>query len=116
MPLVPTNATSARQWLLAALPDEQIRKYWAQMQDESYMAFLDMVALDRPKPAKVKTPVLVLGVARDNMLNPSEIEATARAYNTQSEIIPNVAHNSMLESRWQAVAERILVWLKERKL
>ena len=80
------------------------------------MAFLDMVALDFPKPAKVKTPLLILGVGRDNMLRPSEIEATARAYNTRSEIIVDVAHNSMLEPRWQAVTDRILVWLKERKL
>ena len=69
------------------------------------MTYLDMVALDLPKPAKVRTPLLVLGVARDNMLKPSEIEATARAYNTQAEIISDVAHNSMLELRWQAVAE-----------
>jgi hypothetical protein len=48
------------------------------------------------------------------MLKPREIEATARAYHTQSEIIPDVAHNSMLERRWQTVAERILVWLRER--
>jgi hypothetical protein len=25
-----------------------------------------------------------------------------------------VAHNSMLEQRWEAVAERILAWLMER--
>jgi len=50
------------------------------------------------------------------MLKPGEIEATARAYNTQAEIIDDVAHNSMLEQNWQAVAERILVWLKEREL
>ena len=80
------------------------------------MAMLDMVALDLPKPAKVKTPLLVLGAERDNMLKPHEIEATARAYNTQAEIIPGVAHNSMLELHWQAVAERILAWLEERKL
>ena len=79
------------------------------------MAFVDMVALDLPKPAKVKTPLLVLGAARDKMISPREIEATARAYNTQAEIIPDVAHNSMLELRWQSVAERILAWLNERQ-
>jgi alpha-beta hydrolase superfamily lysophospholipase len=84
------------------------------MQDESYLAFLDMVALNLPRPAKVKTPMLVLGAARDNMLAPHEIEATARAYNTQAQIISDVAHSSMLERRWEAVAERILVWLRER--
>jgi alpha-beta hydrolase superfamily lysophospholipase len=95
------------------MPDEQLLEYWKQMQDDSYMAYLDMVALDLPKPAKVKTPLLVLGVGGDNMIKPSEIKATARAYNAQSEIIADVAHNSMLESRWQSVAERILVWLKK---
>ena len=60
--------------------------------------------------------MLVLGAARDNMLKPGEIKATARAYHTQSEIVADVAHNSMLEPRWQNVAERILVWLNEIQL
>jgi hypothetical protein len=50
------------------------------------------------------------------MIAPGEIEATGRAYHTHSEIIADVAHNSMLELGWQAVAERILVWLNERNL
>lgn len=115
-PFVATPRLAREAFFSDDLADDQLLEYWKQMQDESFMAFLDMVALDLPKPAKVKTPLLVLGVARDNMLKPSEIEATARAYNTQSEIIADVAHNSMLEPRWQAVAERILAWLKERKL
>lgn len=96
------------------LPHEQLVKYWKQTQDDSFMAFLDMVALDLPKPAKVKTPLLILGAARDNMIAPREVEATARAYNTHAEIIPDVAHNSMLEQRWESVAERILIWLNEQ--
>jgi hypothetical protein len=79
------------------------------------MAFLDMVALELPKPANVKTPRLVWGIGSDNMLDPNEIAATARAYNAQSEIIPDVAHNSMLETGWQTVVERIMVCLKEGK-
>ena len=100
----------------ADFPDEELQGYWRLMQDESYMAFLDMVALNLPRPVKVKTPLLILGAARDNMLTPGEIEATALAYHTQFEIIPGVAHNSMLEQRWRTVAERILDWLKGRKL
>lgn len=98
------------------LPEEQLVEYWKQTQDDSFMAFLDMVALDLPKPEKVKTPLLVLGAARDNMIGPREVEATARAYKTHAEIIPDVAHNSMLELRWQTVAERILGWLNENNL
>ena len=115
-PLVATPQLAREAFFSEELPEEQLVAYWKQMQDDSFIAFLDMVALDQPKPEKVKTPMLVLGVAQDNMLKPSEIETTARAYKTQAEIIAGVAHNSMLEPRWQAVAERILVWLKERKL
>jgi pimeloyl-ACP methyl ester carboxylesterase len=114
-PLVSTPALAREAFFSEDLPEEQLLAYWKQMQDDSYMAYLDMVALDLPKPVKVKTPMLVLGVERDNMLSGSEIEATARAYNTQAEIIPGVAHNSMLEQRWQSVAERILGWLDERQ-
>jgi alpha-beta hydrolase superfamily lysophospholipase len=115
-PLVATPQLAREAFFSEELPEEQLVGYWKQMQDDSFMAFLDMVALDLPKPEKVKTPMLVLGVARDNMLKPGEIEATARAYNTRSEIIADVAHNSMLEPRWQNVAERILVWLNELQL
>lgn len=116
LPVIATPELAREAFFSADLPDDELRAYWQRMQDESYMAFLDMVALDLPHPAKVKTPLFILGAARDNMLRPSEIEATARAYHTQCEIVPDVAHNSMLELRWQTVAERILVWLNERKL
>jgi len=115
-PLVGTPQLAREAFFSDDLPDEQLAAYWKQMQEESYRAFLDMVVLDLPKPARVKTPMLVLGAMRDNMLMPSEIRETALAYNTQAEIIAGVAHNSMLETGWQAVAERILAWLNEREL
>lgn len=113
-PVIATPALAREAFFSPDVPDERVRAYWSLMQDESYLALLDMIALDRPKPARVETPLLVLGAARDNMLAPLEIEATARAYRTRFEIIPEVAHNSMLEARWESVAERILVWLQER--
>jgi len=115
-PVIASPQLAREAFFSPDFPDDQLRAYWHLMENESYMAFLDMVALDLPKPVKVKTPLLILGAARDNMLNPSEIEASAKAYNTKAEILPDVAHNSMLELRWQTVAERILVWLKEREL
>ena len=112
-PLIATPQLVGEAFFSKDLPEEQLLEFWKQTQDDSFMAFLDMVALDLPKPAKVKTPLFVLGVARDNMIAPREIEATARAYNTQAHIVPNVAHNSMLEPGWQSVADRILTWLNE---
>ncbi len=116
LPFIATPQLVGEAFFSNDLPEEQLVEYWKQTQDDSYMAFLDMVALDLPKPEKVKTPLLILGAARDNMIGSREIEATAHAYNTQAEIIPGVAHNSMLEQNWQAAAERILVWLEGREL
>jgi pimeloyl-ACP methyl ester carboxylesterase len=115
LPVIATPPLAREAFFSPDFPDEELLTYWKKMQDESYMALLDMVALDRPEPAKVKAPMLVLGAARDNMLKPREIEATAKSYHTQAEIIPDVAHNSMLEQRWMSVAERILAWLNARE-
>lgn len=112
-PLIATPQLVSEAFFSNDLPEEQLLEFWKQTQTDSYMAFLDMVALDLPKPSKVKIPLLVLGAARDNMISPKEIEATAKAYNTQAHIVPDVAHNSMLEQRWQSVADRILTWLNE---
>jgi pimeloyl-ACP methyl ester carboxylesterase len=113
-PLIATPDLAREAFYAKDLPEEQMVAFWKQMQDDSFRAFLDMVALDLPKPAKVKTPVLVLGVGLDNMIRPNEIEVTARAYHTRAVIIPGVAHNSMLDPRWQAVAECILAWITNR--
>ncbi len=113
MPFIATPELARDAFFSSDLPDRELLAYWKQMQDDSFMAFLDMIALDLPKPAKVKTPLLVLGAAQDSMIAPDEIEATARAFNTKAEIIPGVAHNSMLELRWKSVADRILSWLED---
>jgi alpha-beta hydrolase superfamily lysophospholipase len=113
LPLIASPELVGEAFFSDDLPEAQLLEYWKQTQDDSFIAFLDMVALDLPRPEKVKTPLLVLGVGRDNMIAPREIEATARAYNTHAEIIPHVAHNSMLDPRWQSVADRILTWLNE---
>jgi pimeloyl-ACP methyl ester carboxylesterase len=115
-PVIASPELAREAFFSADFPDEELRTYWKLMQNESYMALLDMVVFDLPRPEKVRTSMLVLGAARDNMLKPAEIEATARAYHTQAEIIPGVAHNSMLETRWESVATRILTWLRARHL
>jgi pimeloyl-ACP methyl ester carboxylesterase len=85
LPFIATPQLVGEAFFSKDLPEEQLLDYWKQTQDDSFRAFLDMVALDLPKPEKVKTPLLVLGAARDNMIGPREIEATARAYNTQAD-------------------------------
>ncbi len=109
--LVETPELAREAFFSPDVPETSLERYWQLMQDESFMALLDMVVLDLPRPDRVKSPLLVLGAGRETMLSREDIEATARAYHAPCEIIPGVAHNSMLEQQWESVAERILAWL-----
>jgi alpha-beta hydrolase superfamily lysophospholipase len=114
--IVSTASLAREAFFSADVPSDQLDKYFAQLQDESFLAFLDMIAFSLPRPQKVQVPMLVLGAERDTIFSPDEIRATARAYHTQAEIFPNMAHDMMLEAGWKSVADRILGWLQERNL
>lgn len=103
----------AREFLFSAdMPKEKLQRYHQQIQEESYLGFLDMLLLDLPKPKKVpQTPMIVVGGTDDAIFTVQEFEKTARAYNADIEIFPGMAHDVMLEAEWETVAERITGWL-----
>jgi pimeloyl-ACP methyl ester carboxylesterase len=115
-PIIGTPSLAGEAFFSPEMPTERRDNYFGRMQDESYLAFLDMLALNLPSPKKVDVPLLVLGAERDFMFSRSEVEATARAYKTRAEFFPNMAHDMMLEAGWQSVADRILRWLGDRGL
>lgn len=112
--------TLAREALFSpSLPPETLDRHFMRLQEESYSAGLDTALFNLPVPDKIRAlalPMLVLGAADDTLFTPREIKATAQAYNTQAEIFPDMAHDMMLDTGWQKVAERIVAWLRERGL
>lgn len=114
-PVIETPELARHAFFSESLPEDRLQRYFAQLQDESYTAFLDMVLVP-PRPRRVSTPMLVLGGGKDAIFTPAEIEATARAYNTQAHMFPGVAHDMMLEDGWQDVADHIIEWLNTRGL
>jgi pimeloyl-ACP methyl ester carboxylesterase len=100
----------------SSLPEEEVRTYADRLERESYLAFLDMLGLDLPRPTRVTTPLLVLGAARDALFRVSDVEATAQAYRTDPVIFPDMGHDMMLDAGWKGVADRIVAWLGERRL
>lgn len=114
--VVSTPSLTREALFSADLPQEKVEAYAARLQDESFRAYIDAMILNLPRPKRVNTPLLVLGASDDAFFSPSEVKRTGRAYHTQAEIFPNMAHNMMLESGWQAVADRILSWLDEKGL
>jgi pimeloyl-ACP methyl ester carboxylesterase len=112
-PIIDSPQLTRDAFFSKEMPAEQVNSYFARMQDESYLAYLDMVFLNLPRPRRVsQTPMLVLGGTNDAIFTPNEARATARRYNAEVEIFSNMAHDMMLESGWQAAADRIVSWLK----
>ncbi len=114
-PIVETKRLTREAFFSPDMPEEQVQKYFAHIQNESYRAFLDMIVFSLPRTKRVQTPMLVLGGEKDTIFNHKEVEATARAYHTQATFFPT-AHDMMLEDGWQGVADCILEWLKERQI
>ena len=114
-PLVETRALAHEAFFSSSMSAEQVEAYFLKIQDESYRAFLDLLALNLPRPSKnTKVPMLVLGGADDKIFTPNEVRATARTYKADLEIFPNMAHDMMLEAGWQKVADRIIAWLRSK--
>ncbi|MEZ5097291.1 MAG: alpha/beta fold hydrolase [Nocardioides sp.] len=88
--------------------------YQRRLQDESYLAFLDMLALDLVRPRRIATPLLVVGAQRDELFPEPAVRATAAAYGTTAVSIPGAAHGLMLETHWRALADTLLDWLRPR--
>ncbi|MFC1834750.1 alpha/beta hydrolase [Thermodesulfobacteriota bacterium] len=115
-PIVSTPDLARYAFFSSDFPEEELESYFDRLQDDSYRAYLDMICLNLPKPTRIETDILILGAADDTIFSPAQIEAAGRSYGTQAEIFPNMAHDMMLESGWQAVADRMSEWLAGKGL
>ncbi len=110
-PLVDSPQIVRELFFSETMPQATLDRLAARMQDESYLAFMDMLLLDLPDPAQVHTPVCVLGAERDAIFTPAEVRATARAYGTEPVLFPGMAHDLMLERGWEDVAQAVADWI-----
>lgn len=113
-PMVATPALAREALFSANMPDEKAAAYQKLLQDESFRSYMDELGLNLVRPKRVKTPLLVIGAEEDAVIPRKGVHATARAYGTTAVFFPKMAHDVMLEEGWQAVADRILEYLKER--
>ncbi|MGB1582023.1 MAG: alpha/beta hydrolase [Nevskiales bacterium] len=113
-PLMSTPEKVAEALYSQRLTKADIERYAAQVGDESYRAFLDMLGLGLPRPAEVTAPMLVLAAEKDAIFTVEQEMATARAYGTTAEVFPDMGHNMMLEPDWEKPAQRITQFLDEQ--
>ncbi|WP_372735667.1 alpha/beta hydrolase, partial [Nocardioides sp.] len=111
--LVGTPELVRTLFLSEGVSPDLLHRVAAQVGPESYRAFVDMLALKRPKPARARrVPMLVLGAADDWIFPPRDIEATAAAYATSPVMVDDLAHDVMLDTNWERAAEAVEAWLE----
>ena len=109
-PVISTPGKARRLFFSARMPDHEVERHFVRLQDEAFLAYLDVMCLDLCKPSRVTTPILVLGAEDDAIFTRRQVEAVARAHRTTAEFVPDMAHDMMLEKGWEAVATRIGGW------
>ena len=88
-----------------------MRRHAARLGRESFRAGLETSYL-RPDPARVRgTPLLVLGAERDYIIPAREVVRTANAYGADLQVLPDLAHDVMLDTRWRQAADALMAWL-----
>lgn len=113
-PLVENPRRAHRLFFSPEMPFEQVEAYHARVQDESFRVVFDAAFFNRPKPKRVRTTqVLILAAEDDHVFTVKEQIRTAQAYQTEAVILPNTAHDVMLEPTWEVAAERIRAFVED---
>jgi alpha-beta hydrolase superfamily lysophospholipase len=115
-PVVETPEVARWSLFSDDFPAELLEKYHPLLQNESFRSYLDELGLNLVRTKRIKTPLLVIGAENDAVIKPGMVRRTAKIYATEAKIFPDMAHDVMLESRWEGVAGTILEWLDEKGL
>jgi pimeloyl-ACP methyl ester carboxylesterase len=110
-PVFKENAHARKVMFSEEYPEIKLEKAVGQMQDESFLAFLEMTALNLPDYKKVKTPLMIIGGEKDYLIPEKATRKMAGLYKTEAYIVKNAPHNIMMESGWENVAEKISTFL-----
>ncbi len=94
------------------LPQTELLNYHSKLENEAYLGYIDMLGLSLPKVKNENVPkMLVLGAEDDAVVSNKNVEKTAQQYKADMKIIPNIAHDMMLDVNWRDAADVIAQWL-----
>lgn len=90
------------------ISDAEVARLQPRLQGESYLAYLDMLFVTRPRPQLVHTPVAILVGSEDHLFSVKEARRLAGVYGIEAHIIEGAGHELMLGPRWQETAATVL--------
>lgn len=92
-------------------PEERVHNAFMSMQPESFRAFLDMVFLNLHTPRPTSVPTLFLAAGRDFVIDNKALEKTAKGFGANFILLPDLAHDMMLDTAWEKACNTMEAWL-----
>lgn len=107
-PLVDTPRMARSMLYDPDIDEAEVARLQSMLQGESYLAYLDMLFVTRPRPPLVQTPVSFIVGDQDQIVSVRDTERTAGAYGVTPTVISGAGHELMIGSRWERSAEAVL--------
>ncbi len=117
--LINTVERAQHAFFSDAMPRAEVERHFARIQEDSFRAYLDFLLFALADTRRIRergTKMLIVGGADDRIFPSAEMVALGGVYAADVTILPNMAHDLMLEANWQAAADRIIGWLGERDI
>lgn len=107
LPIMKNETRLKRVMFRTDFPDAQMQEITKRLQDESFLAFLEMVFLNLPFLKLLPIPVMIVGAEKDYLISVADTKKMAAKYDVLPIIVKDASHCLMLETGWEKVAEEI---------
>ncbi|MDE2668110.1 MAG: alpha/beta fold hydrolase [Chloroflexota bacterium] len=91
--------------------EETVNRCAESMERESFRAWVEMLVVRLDARRIGSTPILILGAEGDRLISGDALRATATDYGADLTMVPDMAHDMMLEDNWQEAAGAMFDWL-----
>lgn len=100
------------------LPEADLERYQKQLAECSSVRLMDLqdvnkqVPLPKPPKGSIIPPVFVFGGKGDVVVDVESVYETASYFGVTPVVLDNVAHDCMLDTRWESVAKKLDTWIQ----
>lgn len=114
-PILKNKKLMRKLFFQESTTDESFEKLYSKHQNESYLAYLQMLMFSWVKTKKIKSKLEILGFENDYAISEKSVKKTAKIFGVEPKIFPNRGHSPMIEPGWEEVADYIIEKIKSFK-
>lgn len=111
LPFVKNEKRLKRLMFSELFPVDKMNVMTKAMQEESFLAFLEMAFLRLPSLESSPVPMMVVGGEKDFLVSVESTKRMASFYGVEPFIIKEAAHCFMLEVGWEKAADKIACFI-----